>query len=150
MKGKALVVLQAIVDKVNKITPTPDLESAAETTQNIIHTRSAWDSFIQLIGLLILLVLILIATYFTTRFVGNVKINQMKNSNFKVIDAYRLSPNKVIQIVQIGNKYIVLAICKDSVNYITELDEEHVVFREHQTRERVSFEQFLKRIRSNK
>lgn len=143
---KALVILQAIVDKINKITPEPEAEAA----QTVVSSGSAWDSFIQLIGLIILLLLILVATYFTTRFVGNIKLGQMKNSNFKLIDAYRISPSKVIQIVKIGNKYIVLAICKDTINYITELDEEDIVFREYQTREKLSFETLLSKIRNNR
>lgn len=146
MKDKALIILQAIVDKINKITPEPE----ADVTQSVVSSRSTWDSFIQLAGLIILLLLILAATYFTTRFIGNIKLGQMKNSNFKLIDAYRISPGKIIQIVKIGNKYIVLAICKDTINYITELDEEHIIFREYQSREKLSFEALLSKIRNNR
>ena len=146
MKVKALVLLQAIIDKMNNTTPAPD----ANMAQNAVGSGSAWDGIIQLIGLVILLLLVLAATYFTTRFVGNIKLGQMKNSNFKLIDAYRISPNKVIQIVKIGNRYIVLAICKDTINYITELDEEDVVERDYQTREKLSFEQLLSKFRNNK
>lgn len=141
-----MVILQAIVDKINKITPEPEADAA----QSVVSSGNAWDSFIQLIGLIILLLLILAATYFTTRIIGNIKLGQMKNSNFKLIDAYRISPGKVIQIVKIGSKYIVLAICKDTINYITELDEEDIVFREYQTREKLSFETLLSKIRNNR
>jgi len=145
MKGRSLVILQAIIDKVNNITPTPDA-----VTENVVRSGSAWDNFFQLIGLIMLLLLILAATYFTTRFVGNIKMGQMKNSNFKLIDAYRISPNKLIQIIKIGNKYIVLAICKDTITYITELDEEHVVERDYQNREKLSFESLLQKFRNNR
>jgi flagellar protein FliO/FliZ len=152
MGDKVCVILQKIVDEVNNISPTPsiNLNTAGEAAEKTIPSGSAWDSFIQLIGLVIILILILIATYYTTRFVGNVKLGQMKNSNFKLIDAYRISPNKVVQIVKIGNKYIVLGIGKDTVNYITELDEEQVTVRDYQTREKVSFTQLLDKIRNNK
>lgn len=150
MNNKALVILQAIVDEVNSITPTPPIETVGEQTQKAIQSGNAWDNFIQLIGLVILLIVILIATYYTTRFVGNVKLGQMKNSNFKLIDAYRISPNKVVQIVKIGNKYIVLGIGKDTINFITELDEEQVTVRDYQTREKVSFTQLLDKVRNNK
>lgn len=145
MKDKTLVILQEIVDKINKITPEPEAN-----TKSVVTSGSAWSSFIQLIGLIILLLLILAATYLTTRFIGNIKLGQMKNSNFTLIDAYRVSPNKVIQIIKIGNKYVVLAICKDTISYITELDEEHIVFREHQSKEKLSFEALLSKIRNNR
>lgn len=141
-----MVILQAIVDKVNNASPTPPVENVQAT----LPSGSGWDNFIQLIGLVILLALILIATYYTTRFVGNVKLGQMKNSNFKLIDAYRISPNKLLQIVKIGNKYVVLAVCKDAITFITELDEENVTARDFQTKEKLTFSQLLEKVRNNK
>ncbi len=141
-----MVILQAIVDKVNNASPTPP----ASDVQATLPSGSGWDSFIQLIGLIILLVLILVATYYTTRFVGNVKLGQLKNSNFQLIDAYRISPNKLLQIVKIADKYVVLAVCKDTITFITELDEDSVTARDFQTKEKLTFSQLLEKVRNNK
>ena len=59
-----------------------------------------------------------------------IKLGQLKNSNFKVIDAYRLSPSKVIQIVKIGKRYFALAICKDRITVISELQESELEFKD--------------------
>lgn len=109
---------------------------------------SSFNSFLQLIGLVLLLILILAAAYYTSKFVGKATMGRLKNSNFHVIDSYRISQNKVIQIVKIGNKYVVIAIGKDTINYITELDESEVFIREPQTKENVNFKEILDKLKS--
>lgn len=146
MYNKTMVILDNAFDKL-KGTPSPD-ETANDVAGRVSDAMSSWDSFIQMIGLIILLILILAATYYTTKFVGGMKLGQMKNSNFKVIDAYRISPNKVMQIVKIGNKYIVIAISKDTINYITELDEAELFIREEQTAEKLSFKETFDKLRN--
>lgn len=137
-----------MLNKVNDLKGTPAPTAAAKAAEGASRSVSTWDSFIQLVGLLILLIVILAAAYYTSRFVGGLKLGQMKNSNFTVIDAYRISPNKVIQIVKIANKYIVIAIGKDTINYITELDETEVFIRETHTGEKQSFKQTLEKLRN--
>lgn len=151
MYGKTMVLLQATVDAVNNITPTPsDTTDMSGKVSALTGSGSTRDSFLQLVGLVFLLVIILVAAYYTTRFVGGFKQGQLKNSNFQVIDAYRISPNKVVQIVKIGNKYIVLGVGKDTVNYITELEEAEVLIREVHAGEKISFKQTLEKLRMNK
>ena len=151
MYNKTIFLFKGIIPDLKNMTPTPT--TSPEEVKNIadrVSGNGRWDSFIQMVGLLILLIIILLAAYYTTKFVGKFKTGQLKNSNFKVIDAYRVSPNKVIQIVQIGNKFIVLAIGKDTINYITELDEAEVYFREANTPEKLSFKQTLEKLGINK
>lgn len=151
MQGKAWILLvQDKIDEINQMTsaPTAAPGSANQTIQELTRTSSGWGSFLQLVGLVFLLIIILIATYYTTRLVGGIKQNQLKNSNFKVIDAWRISPNKAVQIVKIGDKYIVLGIGKDTINYITELDEAEVLIRENNASEKLSFRQILEKLRN--
>lgn len=132
----------------NELKSTPAPDAGADVAEGASRSASTLDNFLQLVGLLVLLIVILAAAYYTSRFVGKVKLGQMKNSNFTVIDAYRISPNKVIQIVKIANKYIVVAIGKDSIQYITELDEAEVYIREEQKAEKQSFKQTLEKLRN--
>lgn len=153
MQEKARILLQSgssIIDQINGMTPAPTAAPGTvnQTIPEIAGSGSGLDSFLQLIGLVFLLIIILIATYYTTRLVGGIKQNQLKNSNFQVIDAYRVSANKVVQIVKIGNKYIVLGIGKDTINYITELEEAEVLIRENNASEKISFKQILEKVRN--
>ena len=80
----------------------------------------------QLIGLIILCVLVVAASYFVTRFVGKKQIGMGKNTNFKVLDMYRISQTKCMQLIQVGERYFVIAVCKDSINFIAELQKEEI------------------------
>lgn len=126
-----------------------DLNNGTDSTvESVMNSSSTWDSFVQLLGLVILLIVVLAAAYYTTRFVGGIKQGQLRNSNFDVVDAYRIGPNKVIQIVRIANKYIVIAISKDTISYITELEESQVYIRDPQSPDKQSFKQTLEKLRN--
>jgi flagellar protein FliO/FliZ len=140
MSGKTVVLLSGIS---NGVSPTPAARQI-ETTNGISNP----DNIFQLLGLVFILIMILIAAYYTSKFVGKMSLGQFKNSNFKVIDTYRISPNKFIQIVKIANKYIVLAVGKDNINYITELDESEVLTKDDNAKENMNFKQILEKIKN--
>ncbi|MDF2510887.1 MAG: hypothetical protein K0S04_753 [Herbinix sp.] len=147
MQHKTIVILDSILSQL-KTTPTPAAEDAqSNVAAGVSGSVSTVDSFIQMLGLVVLLIVILIAAYYTTKFIGGMRQGQLKHSNFQVIDAYRISPNKVIEIVKIANKYVVIAIGKDSINYITELDEAEVLIKTEPGKELQSFTQTLDRLR---
>ena len=145
-----MILLEGILPELKSAMPTPAaISGSALKLAEEGSGSGTLDSFIQMLGLLVLLIIILIITYFTTKFIGGVRLGQLKDSNFKVIDSYRISSNKVIQIVKIGNKYIVIGIGKDTINYITELEETEVVNRELHTTQKQSFKQTFEKIRNN-
>lgn len=87
---------------------------------------SSLNSFLQLVGVSILFLIVLAITFLTTKFVGGIKMNRDSKSNFKVIETYKITQNKFLQIIEVGNKYILIAISKDSIQYLTELDRQEV------------------------
>lgn len=52
----------------------------------------------------------------------------MQNKNIQVVETFRVSNNKFIQIIQVGKKYLVISVCKDVINILTELTEEDLVW----------------------
>lgn len=46
----------------------------------------------------------------------------MTSSDMEVLQTCRITNDKYLQIVRVANKLIVIAVCKDSVTYLTELD----------------------------
>ena len=81
------------------------------------------DSIIKLVAAIVVFAFVLAVTYLTTRFIGNYQKQSIHGKNFDVIETYRLSPNKYLQILRIGAEYIVIAVCKDSVTMLCKLDE---------------------------
>ena len=76
------------------------------------------DSIAQLISMILIFIFVLALTYFTTRFVGSYQKNKMAGSNVNVLETFRISNNKYIQIIKIGKKYFAIAVCKDTITYL--------------------------------
>jgi flagellar protein FliO/FliZ len=131
-RNLAILLESNIVDQLNS--KSYDNEVATITTSN-----SIWEFF----GLVLLLAIILIATYYTTKFIGKAKAGQLKSSNFELIDSYPISPGKMLQIIKIADKYIVIAVGKDTVQFITELEESQVILKNVKSEERQSFKKIL-------
>ena len=84
------------------------------------------EGFAQFLTAILIFLLVLALTYFTTRFVGNFQKNQFAYRNFEAIESFRITNGKYLQLVRIGGKYIVLGIGKDSVSMICEIPEEDI------------------------
>lgn len=107
---------------------------------------SIWD-FVQL---LLLFCVILGATIATTKIVGGVKLNQLRNSNFKVIETYKITQNKFLQIIRVSNKYILISVCKDDIHFIAELNEEDVHLSDNNGQQKIQFKDILKKYSNQK
>ena len=92
----------------------------------LLEISSGWESFFQLIGVLLIFLFVLVITYFTTKWIAGYQKGVMCNKNIRVIETFRMNNNKFIQIVQIGEKYLAVAVCKDTMNVLTELTEEQL------------------------
>ncbi len=44
--------------------------------------------------------------------------------NMEIVEGLRLSPNKFLQIVRVGDKYVCIAVGKDEVTYICDVNPE--------------------------
>ena len=92
----------------------------------MVLSTSSFESFLQLLIAIIAFVIVLFLTYFTTKFIGNYQKANSVGTNFETIETYRISNTKYIQLLRIGKKYVVIAVCKESITLITELNEEDV------------------------
>ena len=84
------------------------------------------QNIIELLSLIIIFVIVLVVCYFTTRFVAGRQLVQKKIGNFEVIETFPIAQNKYLQLIKMGTKYIVISVAKESITYITELNEEDV------------------------
>lgn len=83
-------------------------------------------SLAELLALIVVFILVLVVCYYTTKFVAGRQIKQRKKGNFEAIETYAIAQNKFLQLIRMGDKYVVIAVSKDSVSYITELVEEEI------------------------
>lgn len=88
------------------------------------------EAFAQLLTLLIIFIFVLAVTYYVTRFVGNYQKNKLSGSNINILETMRIANNKYIQIVKIGSRVFAIAVAKDTVSYLCELDEDELIYKE--------------------
>lgn len=84
------------------------------------------DGYAQFITVLLLFVIVLAITAVTTKWIANYQKQQGVNGNVQVIETARISGNKYIQIVRIGEKYMAIAVCKDTVTMLGEIPGEQL------------------------
>lgn len=89
-----------------------------------------WGNVLELITVLIIFVLVLVATYYTTKWIGKSGVVPGHTKNIKLVETFRIAPNKYIQIVQLGNKYYSIGVTKDSITFLTPLEDEQLDFTE--------------------
>lgn len=87
---------------------------------------SSFESFLQLVSVLVIFVFVLFLTYITTRWIASYQKEHSFNKNLEVIETLKITPNKYIQIVRAGEEYLVIAIGKDEVQLLTRLTEEQL------------------------
>ena len=93
----------------------------------ILTAVSKVDSIVQFLTVLIIFVIVLGATWLTTRFIAGFQKGKMQGGNFELIDSFRISQSKYVQLIRIGDRYLAIAVCKDTVTVLTELSKDAVV-----------------------
>jgi flagellar protein FliO/FliZ len=87
---------------------------------------SSFESFMQLIGVLLIFIFVLVITYLATRWIASYQRGHSFNKNLQVIETLKITANKYIQIVEAGDEYLVIAIGKDEVRLLTKLTREQL------------------------
>ena len=113
---------------------------------------STLDNVLELIGLVVVFVLILFAAYYCTKLIGRYSYNQFQAGNIEVIETFNISQAKHIQIIRVGmNKYIAIAVCKDSITKLADLTEEDIeIVKKEKNTDKAVFADVLNRIKKTK
>lgn len=84
------------------------------------------NSYAQFITVLVVFVLVLAVTALVTKWIANYQKVQSVNVNIEVIETTRISNNKYIQVVRLGERYVAIAVCKDTVTLLGEIPKEQL------------------------
>ncbi len=107
------------------------------------------NSFAQFVTVLIIFVIVLALTFFVTRFIANYqKVVGNSGSNIEVIETYRISPSKYVQIIRVGKKYVSIVVCKDSVTTLTELSEDELEKPVEDEKSSASFKEIMDNLKN--
>jgi len=102
----------------------------------------------QFIYVLLIFVFVLAITAWTTKWIANYQKDKIPGENITVIEAKKIAPNKLVEIIKIGDKCYALAIGKDEVTLIGEVDET-TLKKPEGFEGSFSFKDFLKKAKDN-
>ncbi|MCH5251973.1 MAG: flagellar biosynthetic protein FliO [Lachnospiraceae bacterium] len=88
------------------------------------------SNVLQLIAVVIVFVLVLVVTYYATKWIAKTGAIQAQSANIKVIETFKIAPNKYIQIIKLGTKYYSIGVTKENITFLAPLEEEQLDFTE--------------------
>lgn len=113
----------------------------------LLSMTTGLESVVQLITVLFIFVFVLAITWISTRYIAGVQKDKYKTGNMELIETLRISNNKYMQIVRVGNKYYCMAVCKDTVTMLGEVRKEDMVFSENNVNVNVDFHKILEKVK---
>ena len=93
---------------------------------NILMLSSSFESFLQLISVLLVFVFVLGITYVVTRWMAGYQKGKMKSKNLQIIETIPAGTNKMICLVKAGTEYMVVSVGKDEIHPLMTLKEEQL------------------------
>jgi flagellar protein FliO/FliZ len=102
-----------------------------------------WDNFIEFMTVLIVFVGVLALTAWTTKFIANYQKQVGNSGNIEVVESIRITNNKYIQLVRVGETYVAIAVCKDTVTTLCEIPKEQIKDFTKEAGKGKSFKEYL-------
>jgi hypothetical protein len=84
------------------------------------------QSVSELLTVILLFALVLVITYFTTKWIATSQKAAGTSANIEVLETSRLSASKYFVIVRIGRRFFACAVSKEQVTFLTELAEDEL------------------------
>lgn len=92
----------------------------------LVSLSSGLESAVQLIVALIVFIIVIALTGITTKWIGGYQKTRFLNKNLQPIESMKVGNNKFIQLVKVGEVYLVLGVGKDEVNAIAKLTKDEL------------------------
>ena len=115
----------------------------------VVLQTSATGNIAEVIALLLVFLIIIVACYYSTKFVSKAGLGLQKTKNIKVLEVFRLNQTKNLYLVKIGDKVMALGVTKDHIEYLTELNEESLDFHLEEKKQ-ANFKEILKMYKDKK
>lgn len=94
--------------------------------EGILLIGRSGENILRFLSAIVVFVLVLAVTYFVTRWIGKYQQGISGSRNITVLETFRVTQNKYLQVVKVGEIYMVIAVCKDSITMLTRLDKDEL------------------------
>lgn len=111
----------------------------------LLVNQGALESVVQFVTALLIFVFVLVITYLTSRYIASFQKQSMTGRNIEVIETTKLTPNKYLQIIRAGDQYLLIAVCKDTVTMLAQLDGDNLIMEKTDSTLPLEFGDILKK-----
>ena len=115
----------------------------------LLASSGSLESFVQFLTVLFLFVFVIVISFYVTKWLSGVQKEQMTGRNMEVLETVRLSNSKYLQIVRVGDKYLVIAVCKDTVTMLAEVSADNLNFTDKNEGNSLSFKDILDKLKNS-
>lgn len=116
----------------------------------LLSVASGLNSLAQFFTVSFIFILVLGIAYFATRYVAGIQKVRYKIGNMEIIETLRISNNKYLQIVRVSNRYFCMAVCKDTVTMLGEIQKEEMFFDDSNGTASMNFRDILEKMKVSK
>ena len=116
----------------------------------MLLTTDAVSGIAQFITVLILFVAVLWVTWAVTKWTAGYQKGKWAGGNIEMLESVRIASDKYVQIIRVADKYLAVAVAKDTVTFLAELDESALMPRADEAGVKMNFQELLEKVREKK
>lgn len=105
--------------------------------------------YAQFFGIMILFFVVLYAAYFVSKNLGKWQKNQASSANMNIMEVLSVGPQKTLQLVRIGNKYLLISVTKERINNICEINEKDLIIQDTKDL-KIPFETLIEKLKNKR
>lgn len=88
--------------------------------------RQVWE----IVLLLAVFIAIIWAAQFASKKIAGIQLGKQKGKSMQLMEAMYVSPGKMLQIIQVGERFFLIAVYKEGITFLTELNAQDLVIKE--------------------
>ena len=116
----------------------------------VLLTMETLGGIAQFITVLVLFVIVLWVTWAVTKWTASYQKGKGAGGNIEMLESFRIASDKYVQIIRVADKYLAVAVAKDTVTFLAQLDESSLVWRESAVGVKMNFQEILEKVREKK
>ncbi len=95
-----------------------------------LDSESNWSSSFATAGQFFLIIIafaiVLFLAYFSTRWIGSMKMGARRNSSLKIVSTMPLGGSNSLQVVKVGERYFLIGVSKENITFISEVSKDDI------------------------
>ena len=116
----------------------------------ILLTMETLGGIARFFTVLVLFLIVLGATWAVTRWTAGYQKGKWARGNIEMLESFRIASDQYVQILRVADKYLAVAVAKDAVTLLAELDGQALLVPEDKPGGNMSFREILEKVREKK